>query len=77
MASYIIMELTYSKSFLETEISHYLAKGFGSYNKNDFEVLIFKALLEITRKAGMSGCITKRPWHLCDEDEKGWYDLAK
>lgn len=37
----------FSEKFLYKELEDYiLKKGFGSFNKNDFEVLIFKALLE-------------------------------
>ncbi|MDE6437329.1 MAG: hypothetical protein K2K69_07470 [Muribaculaceae bacterium] len=40
------MSLSFSNTFLQKEIGRYLERGFGSYNKNDFEVLIFKALLD-------------------------------
>lgn len=40
------MKLSYSLQFIEKEITRYLEKGFGTYNKNDFEVLIFKGLLD-------------------------------
>lgn len=40
-------ECIFSEKFLYKELKDYiLKKGFGSFNKNDFEVLIFKALLE-------------------------------
>lgn len=43
----------FPENILKTEIENYLQKGFGSYNKNDFEVMIFHLLLK-TRFKGWS-----------------------
>ena len=38
--------LNYSEQFLHEALKDYLTqRGFGSFNKNDFEILVFQALL--------------------------------
>ena len=40
------METDFSADWLITRITEYFDRGFGSFTKNDFEVLIFQSLLE-------------------------------